>query len=226
MEHERSLDRARPPSSPEIGRPRSTDARIATARQRPPSRRLAGTAPPRRVPMPPSAHASASSPRSVSSEPGIRTCVSGIAEPAVVLEDPRPVLGQHQPRVEHAGVADPLRRHRRDRRSEDLARSIRSASASSTNGTGEYAPMPPVFGPVSPSPTRLKSCANASGTGVAAVGQGERRHLAARRGTPRSARSPRRRRTRGPRAPPRAPRRRPRDPQRSRRPCPPRGRRP
>ncbi len=34
----------------------------------------------------------------------------------------------------------------------------------STCGTGEYAPMPPVFGPTSPSPSRLKSCAAPSGT--------------------------------------------------------------
>ena len=38
------------------------------------------------------------------------------------------------------------------------------ASTSSSRGTGEYAPMPPVFGPVSPSPSRLKSCAAPSGT--------------------------------------------------------------
>jgi hypothetical protein len=43
---------------------------------------------------------------------------------------------------------------------------IRSAVAPSTNGTGVYAPMPPVFGPASSSPTRLKSCANASATAL------------------------------------------------------------
>ena len=37
----------------------------------------------------------------------------------------------------------------------------RSARASSTSATGEYAPIPPVLGPVSPSPTRLKSRAGA-----------------------------------------------------------------
>ena len=36
------------------------------------------------------------------------------------------------------------------------------AVASSTIGTGEYAPIPPVFGPVSPSPTRFASCATSS----------------------------------------------------------------
>ena len=48
-----------------------------------------------------------------------------------------------------------------------MNRSITSAStASSTIGTGEYAPMPPVLGPRSPSPTRLKSWAGGRSTAV------------------------------------------------------------
>ena len=43
---------------------------------------------------------------------------------------------------------------------------ISSTNAVSAAGTGEYEPIPPVFGPVSPSPTRLKSCAGASGSTV------------------------------------------------------------
>src|SRR5690606_11747337 len=39
--------------------------------------------------------------------------------------------------------------------------SVRSGGA---HGSGAYAPIPPVLGPVSPSPTRLKSWAGASGT--------------------------------------------------------------
>ena len=39
--------------------------------------------------------------------------------------------------------------------------------------------MPPVLGPVSPSPTRLKSCAGCSGTTVVAVGEREQRDLRA-----------------------------------------------
>src|SRR5437764_8712589 len=42
-------------------------------------------------------------------------------------------------------------------------RATRSAGVSS-HGTGEYAPIPPVFGPRSPSAARLKSCAAARGT--------------------------------------------------------------
>ena len=40
------------------------------------------------------------------------------------------------------------------------------SSAGVTSGDGEYAPMPPVLGPVSPSPRRLWSCDDASGTTV------------------------------------------------------------
>ena len=51
---------------------------------------------------------------------------------------------------------------------------IRVASAWSTDGTGEYAPIPPVFGPVSPSPTRLWSCGDVEQHARAgAVGHGE-----------------------------------------------------
>src|SRR5690606_31681349 len=41
-----------------------------------------------------------------------------------------------------------------------------STNPGGAHGSGAYAPMPPVFGPVSPSPTRLKSCAGSSGTAV------------------------------------------------------------
>src|SRR3954451_1726291 len=41
---------------------------------------------------------------------------------------------------------------------------IDPTTSADATGTGEYAPMPPVLGPVSPSAMRLKSCAGASGT--------------------------------------------------------------
>ena len=47
--------------------------------------------------------------------------------------------------------------------------------------------MPPVLGPVSPSPTRLKSCAGSSGTHGRAVARGRTATPRARRGTPRAA---------------------------------------
>ena len=39
-------------------------------------------------------------------------------------------------------------------------------TSAGSHGSGAYAPMPPVLGPVSPTPTRLKSCAASSGTTV------------------------------------------------------------
>src|ERR1700760_326443 len=47
-----------------------------------------------------------------------------------------------------------------------MSLTIASVTSSGSHGTGEYAPMPPVFGPLSPSPTLLKSCAGSSGTTV------------------------------------------------------------
>ena len=46
--------------------------------------------------------------------------------------------------------------------------------------------MPPVFGPVSPSPIRLKSCAGSSGSAASPSVTTKRRDLGAGRGTPRS----------------------------------------
>ena len=58
----------------------------------------------------------------------------------------------------------------------DLPRRARAASPS--QATGEYAPIPPVFGPASPSPARLKSCAAPSAHRAAAVAEREHRRLA------------------------------------------------
>ena len=44
------------------------------------------------------------------------------------------------------------------------SRMIRACSSGVTTGAGEYAPMPPVLGPASPSPSRLWSCDVASGS--------------------------------------------------------------
>ena len=41
---------------------------------------------------------------------------------------------------------------------------MRSCTTASTTGAGEYAPIPPVFGPVSPSPAALWSWEDASAT--------------------------------------------------------------
>ena len=47
-----------------------------------------------------------------------------------------------------------------------MSSTICGVTSSGSHGSGAYAPMPPVLGPVSPSPTRLKSCAGSSGTTV------------------------------------------------------------
>ena len=62
---------------------------------------------------------------------------------------------------------------------------ISASSAASISATGEYAPMPPVFGPVSPSPMRLKSRAGRERHRALAVAQREQRQLVAVAGTPR-----------------------------------------
>ena len=62
----------------------------------------------------------------------ISACVSGIAEADVVLDELRPVGGQHQPGVEHAAKRRAAPRHRRDRRPDDLGqRPLDRAPASS-----------------------------------------------------------------------------------------------
>ena len=79
----------------------------------------------------------------------------GIAEADVELEDARPVGGQHQPGVQAAAEARAapleLGEHRLVRERAE-ARRPRPAVRP---GTGAIAPMPPVFGPLSPSPMRL-----------------------------------------------------------------------
>ena len=54
-----------------------------------------------------------------------------------------------------------------------------ASSGSWISSTGENAPMPPVLGPVSPSPMRLKSRAGASGSARSPVAQREHRQLVA-----------------------------------------------
>ena len=49
------------------------------------------------------------------------------------------------------------------------SRMMRSCIAGVTTGAGEYAPMPPVFGPASPSSRRLWSCDVASGSTCRAI---------------------------------------------------------
>ncbi len=91
----------------------------------------------------------------------------GVAEPRVALEEDRAVRGQHQAGVEEAAergaAARPSRRGSGDGRRPRPA----PRPPSSRSGSGEYAPMPPVFGPRSPSHRRLWS--RAAGRAAARV---------------------------------------------------------
>ena len=86
-----------------------------------------------------------------------------IAEAAVELEHPRAVRGEHEPRVEQARrTAHRDARARRARARGPLRRARRPRRRRARHGA--YAPIPPVFGPSSPSNARLKSCADTSAT--------------------------------------------------------------
>ena len=87
----------------------------------------------------------------------------GVAEAAVELEHLRPVRRQHQPGEKHADEWRAAPRELLDDRLVNLLDELRDLVRTHP-GNREKEPMPPVFGPVSPSPIRLKSCAGASGT--------------------------------------------------------------
>ncbi len=78
----------------------------------------------------------------------------GVAEAHVELEDARTVGGQHHARVQAAGEAGAatleLEQHRLVRELAEARGLLRRQP-----GIGAIAPMPPVFGPLSPSPMRL-----------------------------------------------------------------------
>ena len=61
----------------------------------------------------------------------------------------------HQARVEKTGERDAVGGHAVDRSRWMISRSTRAWIVGVTTGAGEYAPMPPVFGPRSPSSRRL-----------------------------------------------------------------------
>ncbi len=112
-------------------------------------------------------------------QPGQHHLRLRVAEAGVELDHPEPARGQRQPGVEQAGERRAAAAPSRRRSAAAPAPARRRPGPGGAHGSGEYAPMPPVFGPVSPSPTRLKSCAGCSGTTVVAVGDREERHLRA-----------------------------------------------
>ena len=77
-----------------------------------------------------------------------------VAEPAVELQDLRAVGGQHEANIEDAAILAAFGRHSGDGRPDDRLEYL-SRSSSERAKAGEWEPIPPVLGPVSPSPTRL-----------------------------------------------------------------------
>ncbi len=72
----------------------------------------------------------------------------GVAHAAVELEDLRRVRRRRSSRRHRESPCRAVRRRPcRDGRRDDLAHDARACSAGVTTGAGEYAPMPPVFGP-------------------------------------------------------------------------------
>ena len=83
-------------------------------------------------------------------------CVSGSPKRQLNSSTRGPSAGQHQPGVEHADERRAAPRElARATGAHGRARRGPSTSSSESRGTGEYEPMPPVFGPSSPSPIRL-----------------------------------------------------------------------
>ena len=76
-----------------------------------------------------------------------------IAEPAIEFQHLRPVGREHQAGIEHAADIRSLRESVHRPSGTRMSRSICCRISSVTIGVGEYAPMPPVIGPVSPSST-------------------------------------------------------------------------
>ena len=155
------------------GRPDSPGRRRRRSRPHPgavPTRSDLGRADPRRS-------AAAARPSGASSN-GSTTWVSGSPNRALnsTTRVPREVSASPTYSSPEYGVP-------RRRISASVGRITRSTTSSlrpgGAQGSGEYAPMPPVLGPVSPSPTRLKSCAGGSAHDRLAVAEREQRHLGA-----------------------------------------------
>ena len=115
-----------------------------------------------RVPSVPVAEASSTAASGVSSRAST-TCVSGSPKRALnsTTFSPDDVSASPTYRTPENGVPRRAISAIVGRATRSTTSSTRSAGA---HGSGEYAPMPPVLGPSSPSCARLKSCAGTSGT--------------------------------------------------------------
>ena len=136
--------------------------RVVAGREHDRHRRASPTSTARRAERSPCAAAASSSSRSPSRRGSERLRLR-VAEAAVELEHPRAVGGQHQAGEEHAderrAARGELVEHGLvDRLDELLDVGCRARRPASTS------PCRPVFGPSSPSPIRLKSCAAGSGS--------------------------------------------------------------
>ena len=97
----------------------------------------------------------------------------GIAEPGIAFEQDRSVDGQDQPGVQRAdGTASRVGQAPRGSAG-GRRRAGRSASSSARSGSGLKAPIPPVFGPSSPSRRRLWSRARGRATASRPSHQGD-----------------------------------------------------
>ena len=103
----------------------------------------------------------------------------GIAEAAVALEHHRPAIGrQHEAGVEQAAERPPGGGQRAHRRHEHVSTIALRERVVDQRRRRVASPMPPVFGPASPSRTVLWSSADASSASRVAVAQRHHRHLA------------------------------------------------
>ncbi len=155
-----TVDRVRQPSV-------SSDNPSPRGPRRRPRREAPASAPGHQSGRAPRAAASNHGPRATASRGSI-TCVSG--SPSLALHSSRtgPRVGQHE-----AGIQEPPERVPRRASSVRMAawvvRMTSSTSSAGRSGRREYAPMPPVFGPRSPSHNRLWSRAGRQRHGPLAV---------------------------------------------------------
>ena len=88
-----------------------------------------------------------------------------IAEPHVELDHPNAPRREREPRVQEAHEWDTSMPQLVDSGLQDGSAGL-DDEIGGRPGSGAYAPMPPVLGPLSPSYARLKSCAGSRGTTV------------------------------------------------------------
>src|SRR5512132_4406545 len=106
------------------------------------------------------AAAAASASRKLPSRRGSSDCVSGSPKRQLNSSTRGPFSGSITP-------ANSAPRNGESRRASSARTGlwiVSTSSLTSTPGAGEYEPIPPVFGPTSPSKARLKSCTAGSGT--------------------------------------------------------------